>query len=193
MPHFSAGNDEDDAKSEAAKAIASGISESAQASKDELLKNLESVYKKPDNLISGGESEAAMAALIKSGGKGVSFQRTQGFDGIEEYEPPGWHIEVDDNQEEEEPTDGANQHPAMWPSGVGMALMNGCYGSNYAPGDPCYMYVRPAENCPNLIDAAGFIGVGFDGRGYYSSDSRKMSIIQRICDAGAAFLDKDIP
>ena len=37
----------------------------------------------------------------------------------------------------------------------------------------------------DLIDGAAFIGVGFDGRGDYSSESRKMSIVQRVC-AGKA-------
>ena len=73
-------------------------------------------------------------------------------------------MQVGDRPKEEQET-GEADSPAMWPMGVGMALMNGCYGSGYLPGDPCYVYVRPADNCPNLIDAAAFIGVGFDGRG----------------------------
>ena len=35
----------------------------------------------------------------------------------------------------------------------------------------------------NQIDGAAFIGVGFDGRGEYSPESRKMSIVQRDCSA----------
>lgn len=33
----------------------------------------------------------------------------------------------------------------------------------------------------NMIDGAAFLGVGFDGRGDYSPESRKMSIVQRNC------------
>ena len=33
----------------------------------------------------------------------------------------------------------------------------------------------------NMIDGAAFLGVGFDGRGEYSPESRKMSIVQRNC------------
>ena len=44
-----------------------------------------------------------------------------------------------------------------------------------------------------MLDAAAFIGVGFDGRGKYSSDSRKQSVIQRNCANKAQFLDSDIP
>jgi len=32
-----------------------------------------------------------------------------------------------------------------------------------------------------MIDGAAFMGVGFDGRGEYSPESRKMSIVQRSC------------
>lgn len=37
----------------------------------------------------------------------------------------------------------------------------------------------------NLIDGASFIGVGFDGRGDFSPESRKMSIVQRDCKGKA--------
>ena len=33
----------------------------------------------------------------------------------------------------------------------------------------------------NMIDGAAFMGVGFDGRGEYNPESRKMSIVQRSC------------
>lgn len=33
----------------------------------------------------------------------------------------------------------------------------------------------------NKLDGAAFMGVGFDGRGEYSPESRKMSIVQRSC------------
>ena len=32
-----------------------------------------------------------------------------------------------------------------------------------------------------MIDGAAFMGVGFDGRGKYSPESRKVSIVQRNC------------
>ena len=36
-----------------------------------------------------------------------------------------------------------------------------------------------------MIDGAAFMGVGFDGRGEYSPESRNMSLVQRSC-AGKA-------
>ena len=38
-----------------------------------------------------------------------------------------------------------------------------------------------------MVDGAAFIGVGFDGRGKYSPESRKMSIIQRSCSGGSRY------
>ena len=43
----------------------------------------------------------------------------------------------------------------------------------------------------NLIDGAAFIGVGFDGRGEYSPESRKMSIVQRTCAGKVKYVDED--
>ena len=150
--------------------------------------------KKPDPLLSGGEGAAAIAALVasRSGASSVSFQRTQGFSGLDEFEPSGWQLQVGEKSESSHPSS-QDDSPALWPAGVGLALMNGCFGKNYAPGDPCYSFARPAPTCNNLIDAAAFLGVGFDGRGYYSADSRKMSIIQRVCNNKAKFMNGDVP
>eukprot|EP00058_Branchiostoma_floridae_P005553 XP_002591041.1 hypothetical protein BRAFLDRAFT_69406 [Branchiostoma floridae] len=72
--------------------------------------------------------------------------------------------------------------PAIYPMGVGPLLMNGCFQTNYAEGDPCFEAFVPIEACANIIDGATFLGVGFDGRGEYSTDSRKKSLIQRACE-----------
>ena len=81
----------------------------------------------------------------------------------------------------------------MFPMGVGMAMMNGCYLTGYQPGDPCYAFARASKRCIDLLDGAQFIGVGFDGRGFYSADSRKMSIVQRVCERKFKFMGKHVP
>ena len=78
-----------------------------------------------------------MAALASTGAKKISFQRLQGFNGINEFEPAGWQVELDDTSKSDEPT-GEKEQPTIWPMGVGTALMNGCFGSGYKKGDPCY-------------------------------------------------------
>ena len=56
---------------------------------------------------------------------------------------------------------------------------------NYYPIAPPQIYYETVTifslDVKDLIDGAAFIGVGFDGRGDYSPESRKMSIVQRVC------------
>ena len=59
-----------------------------------------------------------------------------------------------------------------YPMGVGNLLMSGCFGKGYQPNDPCYKLAIPLSRCVNQIDAANFIGVGFDVTGSYTSESR---------------------
>ncbi|EDO49894.1 predicted protein [Nematostella vectensis] len=90
-----------------------------------------------------------------------------------------------ENAEKEDPA------PYTYVNGyIGPAIMNGCYGKNYQPGDPCYTATETTTQCRTMIDGAAFIGVGFDGRGEYRSESRKMSIIQRSC-GGHSYYDGD--
>ena len=188
-----AGADGDaDEKAKAVNAISEIISEASQKSREELNKHFQEISKVPDPLVTGREGSAALAALVKSGAKKISFQRLQGFDGIDEFEPSGWQVEVD---QETTTSNQASQDesPRAWPMGVGMAIMNGCFGRNYGKGDPCYEFSSTVTRCINQIDAANFIGVGFDGRGYYSSESRKKSIIQRVCAGKASFMGRDVP
>ena len=115
-----------------------------------------------------------------------------GFDGVDEFEPSGWQVEVNPPPKPPAP-EGEKKTATMWPMGVGMALMNGCFGSGYKKGDPCYSNARFIKRCINILDAANFIGVGFDGRGYYSSESRRKSILQRVCGKKKLFMGRAVP
>ena len=142
--------------------------------------------------MTGSEGADALAALAKSGAHKISFQRLQGFDGPNEFEPSGWQMEVGEDTHPAEP-EGSEEAATMWPMGAGFAMMNGCFGSGYQEGDPCYDFARMSPICLNMLDAAAFIGVGFDGRGLYSSESRKKSILQRTCAGKSTYLGKDVP
>ncbi|XP_035696833.1 uncharacterized protein LOC118430231 [Branchiostoma floridae] len=50
---------------------------------------------------------------------------------------------------------------------------------------------RPVEE--NLIDGATYLGVGFDGRGVYSAESRKKSVIQRSCENLQTYDRNEVP
>ena len=59
-----------------------------------------------------------------------------------------------------------------FPMGIGYLLMSGCFGTGYQENDPCYNLATPLDRCVNQIDAANFIGVGFDLTKSYTSESR---------------------
>ncbi|XP_077985119.1 uncharacterized protein LOC144439759 [Glandiceps talaboti] len=124
------------------------------------------------------------AAGYLENGASVDIQPQNGFMSEDMLAPPAWHIETgvnsgDNGQESKEDY-------YSYPMGVGPVMMNGCWGTGYKEGDPCFESRVPSKStCVNMIDSAAFIGVGFDGRGEYSPNSRKMSIIQRNC-AGLA-------
>jgi len=52
--------------------------------------------------------------------------------------PAGFHIDAELTGEEEKSEGETGEQPYVYPMGVGGLLMNGCFGTNYQPGDPCY-------------------------------------------------------
>ena len=59
-----------------------------------------------------------------------------------------------------------------YPFGAGNLMMSGCFGTDYKANDPCYELAIPIDQCPTQIDAANFIGVGYDTTLGYSSEAR---------------------
>ncbi|XP_048577992.1 uncharacterized protein LOC5500372 [Nematostella vectensis] len=116
------------------------------------------------------------------------------------FAPPGLHYGIglssddDGNKAEGKASEKIDPPPYSYANGfVGPALMNGCFGSGYQPGDPCYTAKETTNQCRNMIDGAAFIGVGFDGKGEFSPESRKMSIIQRSCGGHSYYDDDQVP
>ena len=56
----------------------------------------------------------------------------------------------------------------VYPAGIGPMLVNGCFGKDYKEGDPCFAAKRLSTKCLDMMEAAGYIGVGFDGTGSYT-------------------------
>ncbi|XP_031555977.1 uncharacterized protein LOC116292765 [Actinia tenebrosa] len=109
------------------------------------------------------------------------------------FVPPGYQINA--KVEDESPSSSPENPPPAYnyPAGMGSVIMNGCWGTGYKKGDPCFDAVEATGQCRNMIDGAAFIGVGFDGRGQYSPESRKMSIIQRSCAGGSTYENFQVP
>eukprot|EP00058_Branchiostoma_floridae_P014109 XP_002599597.1 hypothetical protein BRAFLDRAFT_77695 [Branchiostoma floridae] len=97
------------------------------------------------------------------------------------------------NADEKKGNSGGQTAAYTYPAGLGPVLMNGCFGTGYKNGDPCFQAKIPRTGCPNLIDGATYLGVGFDGRGVYSAESRKKSIIQRSCDNLQTYGENEVP
>ncbi|XP_077985433.1 uncharacterized protein LOC144440064 [Glandiceps talaboti] len=127
-------------------------------------------------------------------GASIDIQPQNGFGSDGEIAPPAWHIDVDVEEEDDEEEEESSESVFGYPMGIGPMMFNGCFGSGYLPGDPCYENRIPSQStCVDMLDAAAFIGVGFDGRGEYSPDSRKMSLIQRNCAGYSTYDGYDVP
>ncbi|XP_078353427.1 uncharacterized protein LOC144638119 [Oculina patagonica] len=123
----------------------------------------------------------------------INIEPEKGWKTEDLFVPPGFHVDAEMTGEDEKPEGEAGDQPFLYPMGVGGMLMNACVGTNYQPGDPCYEAYWETTRCASMIDGAAFIGVGFDGRGDYSPESRKMSIVQRDCSGRSTYDDFDVP
>ena len=136
-------------------------------------------------------------ALPMGQGTKMRIESQLGFNPAGNYRPASFRI----TEKEEAPptavkageTKPANPPGFAYPAGMGNVMMNGCFGTGYQPTDPCSRARIPKATCRNMIDAAAFVGVGFDGRGGYNAQSRKASLIQRTCAGKNTFMDSDIP
>ncbi|XP_064604278.1 uncharacterized protein LOC135469660 isoform X3 [Liolophura sinensis] len=146
-------------------------------------------------------------SFIKEGAE-ISIVPERGMDLGSMFLPPAWRIKESYPNKSPEPID-HNQFAYGYPGGIGNMLLNGCYtngmmgymnphgpmgpmGPMYSQ-DPCRFAMRLLKGCRNLLDAASFIGVGFDGRGDYSASSRKNSVIQRTCNDRGKYGKYSVP
>ena len=53
------------------------------------------------------------------------------------FVPPGYHIDASVTGGGESPKE-VGEIPYLFPAGLGTALMNGCWGTDYKATDPCY-------------------------------------------------------
>ncbi|XP_035690604.1 uncharacterized protein LOC118425679 [Branchiostoma floridae] len=166
--------------------VVSGLEEYFSGQFDRADEEFDKVLSRGGDLLSGVGSDLKEAKLTMINGRGSNTGDT--------FSPPDQEIRmefehVDDS--DEGTTDGIT--PISYPMGLGSVLMNGCFGTNYSTGDPCYEAFVPIEACANIIDGATFLGVGFDGRGEYSTDSRKKSLIQRSCNGLQGYKEFHVP
>ena len=63
------------------------------------------------------------------------------------YAPAGVHVDAEYVSEGKEEEDSTGEQPFGYPMGIGGVMMNGCYGTNYQIGDPCYDFKTASPNC----------------------------------------------
>ncbi|XP_035659246.1 uncharacterized protein LOC118404286 [Branchiostoma floridae] len=162
--------------------------EVAEKTIDQLLADVE---KKEEEEEEGGDG----------GGEGeikaeIDFEGEKGMVEEDMFAPPGMKMKVDieeDPETDDENDDMSEETAFAYPMGMGTALMNGCFGTGYVPGDPCYDDTSELPSCYNMMEGCGYVGVGFDGRGDYSSTSRRKSVVQRNCANAATYQGEDVP
>ena len=69
------------------------------------------------------------------------------------FVPPGFHIDAEVTGEDEKPEGEKGEQPFAYTMGIGGVMMNGCYGTKYQPGDPCYVAKATTTIC--LVSAEG--------------------------------------
>ncbi|XP_064609751.1 uncharacterized protein LOC135473788 [Liolophura sinensis] len=131
-------------------------------------------------------------ANMLEGGAKINIVPQKGMQLGDLFSPPGVEIDTQYTNIRSEPDSQAGDSYSFT-SGVGNALLNGCYGPSLSASDPCYAAKKLLPKCQTMLDAANFIGVGFDGRGDYSSSSRRKSVIQRVCNRGGSYDGKSVP
>ncbi|KAI8514064.1 hypothetical protein Bbelb_083880, partial [Branchiostoma belcheri] len=126
----------------------------------------------------------------------IDFVPQKGMVEEDLFAPPGMNMmmDIEENPQADNNADDMSEDTAFsYPSGMGGALMNGCFGTGYKPEDPCYSQKTVQPACGNMMEGCAYIGVGFDGRGQYSSASRKKTVIQRYCAKGSTYHNQDVP
>ena len=94
----------------------------------------------------------------------ININPDKGYQTEDLFVPAGFHIDAEVTGEDEKPDGEIGDQPFAYPMGVGGLLMNGCFGKNYQPGDPCYQAKGKTTLClvSNLCRL-------FCGRGHFSS------------------------
>eukprot|EP00058_Branchiostoma_floridae_P001127 XP_002586615.1 hypothetical protein BRAFLDRAFT_106125 [Branchiostoma floridae] len=126
----------------------------------------------------------------------VDFVAQKGMVEDDMFAPPGMQMKIDveeDPRTDSEPDESSQPKAFSYPMGMGPALMNGCFGTGYKKGDPCWNKKAFSPVCENMMEGCAYIGVGFDGRGDYSSTSRRKTVVQRNCKNKGSYRNEDVP
>ena len=77
----------------------------------------------------------------------INIEPNKGWNTDNSFVPPGFHIASEMIDEGKKSKGEAGDQPYAYPMGVGGMIMNGCFGTNYQAGDPCYEARRKTTIC----------------------------------------------
>ena len=77
----------------------------------------------------------------------INIEPEKGWKTEDLFVPPGFHVAAEMKGGGPEPKGEAGTQPFMYPAGLGGILMNGCYGTNYQKGDPCFNAYWKTTRC----------------------------------------------
>lgn len=70
----------------------------------------------------------------------------KGWQSEDMFVPAGYHMDTSISDEEGSPPEN-DQASFSYPAGLGSVLMNGCFGTGYKEGDPCYVAKWQMDAC----------------------------------------------
>lgn len=70
----------------------------------------------------------------------------KGWQSEDMFVPPGYHLDSTISDDGGSPKE-AEPTAYTYPAGLGNVLMNGCYGTGYKEGDPCYVAKWTLDAC----------------------------------------------
>ena len=68
----------------------------------------------------------------------IDIEPNKGWQTEDMFLPPGFRIGAEITGKDKKPKGQKGEEPFTYPMGIGGMIMNGCYGTNYQLGDPCY-------------------------------------------------------
>ena len=98
-------------------------------------------------------NERPDAVDLSNAGVDITLQNDKGYMDLGgEFQMGNTHLKVQKIEKATpEPKSGGDAF--VYPAGIGPMLMNGCFGTDYKIGDPCYAAKRNSEKCSGKVQS----------------------------------------
>ena len=110
-----------------------------------------------------------------------------------EFKNGGLTFKLDYEKELETGGESGKMDPVFFENGLGDLLIKSCFRNSDGLGDPCKEIIDYDVACIHMLEGAAYIGVGYDGRGDYTCNDRKKSLIRRKCGSRNFYQGEQVP